>query len=173
MNETFVKIGATMNPHGLKGELKVFIEEQYEDDFLEADTVFLTLAGKKIPYFIESVRGGNATIVKFEEVDSIEAATKIAKKAMEMRESDLIPESERKTELVESFDYLTGYTIFDKKIGQIAEIEEVIEMPQQEMAVIKYNNKELLIPLNDALIISVDDKTKTVKMDLPDGLLDL
>jgi 16S rRNA processing protein RimM len=171
--DKLIKIGATQNPHGLKGELKVFIEEEYEDDFHNTDTVFLVYAGKSVPYFVESVRGGNAMIVKFEGIDSIEAATRIAKKPLEIRESDRIPEEERVVEMVESFDFLEGYTIIDVSLGQIAVIEEVIEMPQQEMAVIQYNNNERLVPLNDRLIVSIDDKTKTITMDLPEGLLDL
>jgi 16S rRNA processing protein RimM len=173
MDETLIKIGATQNPHALKGELKVFIEEEYEDDFLNIDTVFLTLAGRNVPYFIESIRGGNAMIVKFEDVDSIEAATKIAKKALHIRMADMIPEEERVVEEVSSFDYLQGYTMVDKTIGQLAVIEEVIEMPQQEMAVIQYLGQEKLVPLNDRFILSVDDKTKILTVDLPEGLLDL
>jgi 16S rRNA processing protein RimM len=173
MNEKLVKIGATMNPHGLKGELKVFIEEQYEEDFLETDTVFLTLAGKKIPYFIEAVRGGNAMIVKFEDVDTIEAATKIAKKDMEIRATDLIPDEERELDIIETYKYLEGFMLHDESIWQIAEIDEVIDMPHQEIAVVVYQNKEILIPLNEKLIVSIDEDKKVILMDLPEGLLTL
>lgn len=173
MDETLIKVGATQNTHALKGELKVFIEEEFEDDFLNIETVFLTIAGKNVPYFIESVRGGNAMIVKFEDVDSIEAAAKIAKKPILLRASDMIPEEEREYEAVDSYSYLEGYMMVDKTIGQLAVIEEVIEMPQQEMAFIQYLNQERLVPLNDRFIVSVDDKTKTVTVDLPEGLLEL
>ncbi len=173
MDETLIKVGATQNTHALKGELKVFIEEEFEDDFLNIETVFLTIAGKNVPYFIESVRGGNAMIVKFEDVDSIEAAAKIAKKPILLRASDMIPEEEREYESVDSYGYLEGYLMVDKTIGQLAVIEEVIEMPQQEMAFIQYLNQERLVPLNDRFIVSVDDKTKTVTVDLPEGLLEL
>jgi 16S rRNA processing protein RimM len=173
MDETLIKIGATQNTHALKGELKVFIEEEYEDDFLNIDTVFLTIAGKNIPYFIESVRGGNAMIVKFEDIDTIEAAAKIAKKPIQIRATDRIPEEERIVEEISSFDYLEGYMMVDKSIGQLAVIEEVMEMPQQEMAVIQYLNQEKLVPLNDRFIVSVDDKNKIVTVDLPEGLLEL
>ena len=173
MDETLIKVGATQNTHALKGELKVFIEEEFEDDFLNIDTVFLTIAGKNIPYFIESVRGGNAMIVKFEDIDSIEAAAKIAKKPILLRASDMIPEEDREYESVASYNYLEGYMMVDKNIGQLAVIEEVIEMPQQEMAVIQYLNQEKLVPLNDRFIVSVEDKTKTVMVNLPEGLLEL
>ena len=41
--ENLIKIGYTQKPHGLSGELKVFIEEIYEEDFMECETVFLNI----------------------------------------------------------------------------------------------------------------------------------
>ncbi|MFZ4545203.1 MAG: ribosome maturation factor RimM [Saprospiraceae bacterium] len=173
MIDTLITIGATQQPHGLKGELKVFIEEQYEDDFFQTDTVFITLAGKKIPYFVENMRGGNALIVKFEDVDSLEAAQKIAKKSLEMRKQDMIAEADREEIEESEFGDLITYTIVDKQLGYIGEVLEILEMPQQEMAVVHYKLKDRLIPLNERLIISVDDKEKIINMDLPEGILEL
>jgi 16S rRNA processing protein RimM len=46
-------------------------------------------------------------------------------------------------------------------------------MPQQEIAVVVYQNKEVLIPLNEKLIVSIDEDKKVILMDLPEGLLTL
>jgi 16S rRNA processing protein RimM len=46
-------------------------------------------------------------------------------------------------------------------------------MPQQEMAFVIHNGREVLIPLNESLIVSVDRENKTLLMDLPEGLLDM
>jgi 16S rRNA processing protein RimM len=45
-------------------------------------------------------------------------------------------------------------------------------MPQQEMAFLDYRGREVLIPLNEQLIISIDETQKHILMDLPEGLLD-
>lgn len=172
MNEKLIKIGATLNPHGLKGELKLFVEEQHEEDLFNTDTVFLTISGKKIPYFVESIRGGNALIIKFEDVDDINAAQRIAKKDIEIRESDLIPDDERETPLESDFEFLIGYTLFDQK-HEIGKIEDIIELPHQEMAVIQYKGKEIYVPLNENLIDKINEKQQKIIMDLPEGLLDL
>lgn len=173
INEKLVKIGATQKPHGLKGELKVYIEDQYEEDFEQCETVFLTISGKTMPYFIEEIRGGNATIVKFEDIDNIDDASRIAKRDLFLRESDLIPDEMRTAPLVESFDYLDGYTMIDKNEGTIGVIKEIIEMPEQEMAVVEYKNRERYVPLNEHFVTEVKDKEKIVYVDLPEGLLDL
>ncbi|MEM6699798.1 MAG: hypothetical protein AAF599_15455 [Bacteroidota bacterium] len=55
----------------------------------------------------------------------------------------------------------------------IGVIEEVIEMPQQEMAVINYKDKEVLIPMNEDFILEILEEEKILKVELPEGLLDL
>ncbi len=169
--EKLIEIGYTQKPHGLNGEIKVVVEEIYEDDFYEAKIVFLDIKGKQLPYFLDSVRGGNALIVKFEEVKSKDEAMMIGGKKMFLREADVSVEALEAVDL--EFKYLEGYTIYDVEWGEIAVINEVIEMPQQEMAMIRYKNRDVLVPLNEFLIVQIDDDAKIVAMDLPDGLLEM
>ena len=122
-----IQIGFTKKPHGLKGELKLHVEDRYLEDLMNAEVVVLQIKGKPTPFFIEDVRIGNAIIGKFEDVDSPETALSIANKEMSLREEDIIPDDEREIE-VEGLQYLKciGYTIFDgeNKIGDIIEILE-------------------------------------------------
>lgn len=173
MKEELIKIGYTQKPHGLKGELKIVVEDQYEVDLFSAETVFISIAGRSVPYFIEKLRGGNALIVKFEDINDIDAAMRIANKTVELRMSDLIPEEDREGEEVESYSYLVGFNIIDQKIGQIAEIQSVLDTSHQELALLEYQGKELFIPLHDDFIISINETKREVLMDLPEGLLDL
>ena len=70
----FTQIGFTKKTHGVAGEIKIAIEEVYEDLFLEADRVFLEIKGAKMPFFIENIRGGGELIVHFEDVKNKEEA---------------------------------------------------------------------------------------------------
>jgi 16S rRNA processing protein RimM len=63
--------------------------------------------------------------------------------------------------------------VTDKTTGPAGVITEVVEMPQQEMAFVLHHGREVLIPLNESLIISIDRENKTLLMDLPEGLLDM
>lgn len=63
--------------------------------------------------------------------------------------------------------------LVDQNAGEIGHITEVLEMPQQEMAAVQYQGREVLIPLNEQFIIEVDHATQKVLMDLPEGLLNL
>jgi 16S rRNA processing protein RimM len=172
--DNLVKIGFTKKPHGLKGEVKLQIDDKYLEDLLETDVVLLTIKGKPTPFFIEDIRVGNAIIAKFEDIDSVEAANEIASKELALREKDILDDAERTFEEEEGMEYedCVGYKIMDGDV-LVGEIEEVLEFPQQEMAILTRDGKDILIPLNVAFVIKRDDDLKTIFMELPKGLLEL
>jgi 16S rRNA processing protein RimM len=173
----YIRIGHTKKMHGLEGELKLFVEERFLEDFLKNERIFLDVKGTKIPYFVANVRGKGEMILKLEEVDSRDAAFALQSREVFLREQDLIPEHKRELEIEEEetleYEHLAGFFVVDKTAGEIGRIEEVLEMPQQEMAFLKYKNREVLIPLNGQYITSIDEQGKKVLVDLPEGLLDV
>lgn len=175
--QEYVSIGRIRKAHGITGEIKVSVEDRYLEDFLKNERVFIDLKSTKIPYFISSVRGESEMIVRLEEVDDRNAAIALHGKEIFLRKQDLIPDDEREFEPEEEYatqyGFLNGYTVTDKNTGPAGVISEVVEMPQQEMAFVLHNGKEVLIPLNESLIVSIDRENKTLLMDLPEGLLDV
>ncbi len=172
--EEYISIGALKKAHGVKGELKFFVQEQYIEDLQQIEVFFLKIKGNPIPYFIEYFRFSNAPIIKFEDIDTKEAASKISSLELFARQKDLLTEEERSDPLSNlQFSYLTGFTMIDDVVGTIGIIDEVVEYPQQEMAVVLYNDREVLIPLNAALIQKEEKNNKQLFVELPEGLLDL
>ena len=171
-----MSVGFTKKTYGVKGELKMKIEDKYLEDFLKSEVVFLKVGGKTVPFFLDGVRVGNALLAKFEDVDSPEDALPITSKEVFLREKDLIKEEEREfvveTEDLE-FQKYEGFEIESKAHGLIGKIEEILEYPQQEMALVKYNKKEILIPMNEQLIEEVLEAERKLIMNLPEGLLEL
>ncbi len=170
--ENLVNIGSTKKPHGLKGELKVHIEDEYVDDFMEAEVVFIEIKGKQVPFFITEAREGNDMLVKLEDIDTKEAATDLSGRALFLREEDLIPLEEGEERYGDFTQYI-GYQLEDTELGKIAEIEDVIEYPQQMLALLTYKDREILIPMHQAFIRSIQHDEKIIVMELPEGLLDL
>ena len=170
----FIQIGYTQKTHGVEGELRIFLEEEFEEDFLNADALFLEANGSKIPFFIEYIRGANADIVKLEDIKSKEEAMQWTSKPVFLRESDLIPETDREnTGYIAQFEHLEGFEAWDKEKGLLGTITRIDEYPHQEMAVIIYKGREALIPLQEPLLQSIDEAARVVRFQLPEGLLDL
>lgn len=168
----YTQIGTTKKSHGVHGELKVDIDEAYEDAFLDADRIFLELRGTMQPFFIESIRGQADLIVQFDDVRTPEAA-----RLLQIR--GIFLPTEELPEIIESeldgpeYGRIAGYRMIDAQIGEIGTIREVLEMPQQELAAIDYQGREILVPLNPQFVQKVDDGAKQILVNLPDGLLAL
>ncbi len=170
----YVSIGRTIKPHGLKGELKLAIEPRYLEDFLKNERIYIDVNGTKVPYFIEDVRGGNDLIVQLEDVGNRDAAMAIQSREVFLRQSDLIPDHHRELEVEGAhYAHLQGYTLIDATAGELGVIRQVVEMPHQEMAVVVYRGKEVMVPLNAHFLKQVDTQAKKVSVDLPEGLLEL
>ena len=174
--QVYVNIGRTKKAHGLNGEIKVAIEEQYLEDFMKNERIFILVKSSKVPYFIANVRGKGEMIVQLEDVENRDTAQILQAREIYLREQDILREQEREFEIPDDaleYERLQGYMMLDKTIGEIGPIDEVVEMPQQEMAFLHYKGHEVLIPLNQQLILAIDDAKRSVLMDLPEGLLEV
>lgn len=163
-------LGYITKTRGLKGEVQVYFEfDQYDE--LELDMVFLEFSGKVVPYFVSSAKlQANSTgYFQFEDVDHIDKAAKLLKRKV------YLP-LEKKPERDEDEFFYTdfkGYIASDQKIGELGEIIEVLEYPQQFIAVVSYQFRELMFPLNDDIIESFDEEEGTLLVKLPEGLVDI
>lgn len=172
MTGPFTPIGKIKKSHGLKGELRVHIEDQFLPDFNKAKVIFLGNERSCIPYFILNHGSGSNFIIKLEDVDSKEAAEAIGKQEILLPESNLtIAEVEVSIE-EEGNNFLIGYELWneDQAVGEILRIDEY---PQQDMIICLVDNREILIPLHPALVVDLDEENKVLSMAIPDGLLEL
>ena len=53
------------------------------------------------------------------------------------------------------------------------EIIAVNEYPQQFIATVLYKKTEIMFPLNEDIIVEIDDEEETILVNLPEGLLDV
>lgn len=166
-----IHIGFTKKPFGVKGELKLAVDEKYWTSLAAAKVVFLEIQGRQVPYFVETVRLESNVYIKFDEVDAKETASKLSSKKLFMRAGEVKEDYIETDQLV--YGKCEGFTIIDQVVGTVGVILRVEEFPQQEMAMLEYNGNEIMIPLNDQLIQSIDVEQKELQMTLPEGLLEL
>ncbi len=173
MNE-YILVGKTRKTHGVKGGVKLDLEEEFIEDVLKIDVAFLKIQGKFLPYFVDDFEYTNSLIVYFEDINSPEQANPVTSKEFFVRAKD-IQKKETITHRVGGMTYgkLVDYSIEHETEGAIGKILDIHEFPQQEMAEVSYQEKEIFIPLNQQFILSVDDQKKIVKMSFPEGLLNL
>jgi 16S rRNA processing protein RimM len=163
------KIGTIIKTRGLKGELQLYVDLE-NLDAINFTAVFIDMAGKLVPYFVQSVKYQKNTAWLFlEDVDTIEKASKLVKKDVYL--SSKLKPKKKKTEF--TLKDLKGFIAIDENEGELGEILEIQELPQQFIATVNYQNREVLFPLNETIIKGIDLEGGEVYVDLPEGLLDI
>lgn len=162
-----IDIGKIGKPHGLLGEMHFFPVDDVVLDYIDPGDY---LMAKGLPYQLSSVRNANSVLIKFKEIIDRTGAELLRGAIVQVPWSE-----ELEGEIHQAMnDPLVGFTIIDHATHQsIGTIINVVEMAAQLLAVVHYNNREILIPIHDDLIISEDVKKRILVMNLPDGLLDL
>jgi 16S rRNA processing protein RimM len=166
----YYKIGKIVAVHGLKGEV-VFKHELGKKTSLKGLTTLFTEERKNsfLPWFIESttIKSEEEIYLKFESIDTREAAGKLTQKEIWLPETDF-----KKFAAKSAPASLLGYTIINEK-ESLGEILEVIEQPHQLLCRLLIKEKEVLIPLHEEFLQRIDHKKKQVSVQLPEGLLDI
>lgn len=163
-------IGYISKTRGLKGELQLFFEfDDYEA--LEFNVLFLEVDKKLVPFFVESYKthANNTAFLFLEDVDHIDKAQPLVRKKVYLPNTQLPqrdPDDFRLTDM-------KGFVVYDLTQGELGAISEIHEYPQQLVAVIPYQDTELMFPLNEDLITAIDREGRSLEVDLPDGLLDV
>jgi len=168
--EDYFRVGTITKARGLKGELQLYVDFDGLDD-INFHAVFIDVAGKLVPYFIQSIKYpmANTAYLYLEDVDHIDKTVQLVKRDVYLPNQLKPVKSEGDFTLLD----LKGYIAIDEKQGELGEIIDILEYPQQIIATVHYNNREILFPLNETFIKGIDMETGEVYLDLPDGLLDV
>lgn len=165
-----LRVGKIVSLHGLDGAVRL---RQIIDNtgwLKKGDVLFIELKRDSfIPYFVEKANAANDTeyIIKLDDILTNDDAHELVGKAVYVKEEVL------ETAKVDSPLMYIGFNLVDKTRGGVGTIEDVLLMGKQWIARLTVDGKEVLIPLVEDMILDVNYKNKFLRMDLPEGLLDV
>lgn len=162
-------IGTLAKLHGFKGNYMMISENALHDDITNWESVFLDIEGLLVPFFINHVAVVSETsaIIGFEDIDSSEKA----KEFLYSKVYQLVSLTGT-TENLPPKD-VTGYRIVDRQQGEIGRIAEILDYNQNLLFRILKGKQEILIPVNEEIIVTVNHRKKEIVIDAPEGLLDI
>lgn len=163
-------LGRITRTNGNKGGVSIFLDVDDPQEYTELDAVFVEIKGQLIPYFIEEINlhtSKNTALLYFEDINDVETATTLTNCNLYLPLSSLPVLEGNKFYFHEVIDFV----LIDESFGEIGKIAQILEYPNQALFQIFYKEKEVLIPINDRFIVSVDREKKEIKMNLPDGLI--
>ena len=166
----YFKIGKLAASHGLQGDLILQHHLGKKTALKGLETIYIQDATNNfLPYFIEkaTARSENETLIKLEEINNKEAARLLTPKEVWLESADFKKHTAKATPIS-----MLGYSLFDKEV-ELGEIIEIIEQPHQILCTVSYQEKEILIPIHEANLVSIDKRKRKVVVDVPDGLIDI
>ena len=166
----FSSLGKIVKTFGYKGELIVHIEDGFCRQIKKTEFVFVEIQHERVPFFIVSIENQHNNIfsIQLEDIDNLEKAQKLVGCGLFLTETG----KTKKTSSDFNLKDLIGFDVTDKKSGNIGKIKQILELPQQHIMQVFHDKKEILIPFNEAIVISIDVAQKTVNIQAPEGLID-
>ena len=159
------RIAQVLKSNGRDGELLVsFIGIDPEDIDLE-EPVFIEFDGLPVPFYFESFtqRGSSRALVRLTGVRSLRDAEELAGAAIYV-EDDLYEDEE---------EDLTGWTVLQADGTPAGTVSAHEDIPGNPCIWVETGRGECLLPLREELVLDVDETEKTLRMEIPEGLLNL
>ncbi len=171
MKEELVAIAKITKPRGLRGEVVAIILTDFPERFDNLERVFaIDEKGKTSEMELEKFFfQKNRIVLKFKNFNSIEEAEHLRNVEICILESEVVELEEN-----EFFDWdledCEVETLEGKKIGVV---REIFRAGENINLVVIDGEKDYMIPFVEAICPEVDIENKLIKVDLPEGILEL
>jgi len=164
-------LGYIVRTHGTAGNMVMFLDVDYPEDYEEMDSVYVEIKGELVPYFISkfNLQKQNNAIVTFEDVDTIEKAQALVGSSLYLSLDELQELGD------EEFYYheIKGFTVVDENKGTLGVVKEVYALNGQDLIAMDYQGIEVLIPTAADIVLKADKENKQLFVNLPEGLLEV
>lgn len=167
--EDYIFIGKIGRTTKTDGTVVIIPMTSFPERFSKLKEVFLTRV-KSAPktYKVSKVTIQKEKIsIKLEGVDSIEEAEKLKDFRITIHKDD-------KFELPEDYYYISDLVnciVYDQDENRLGQVKEVMEMAANDIYIVDYKGKDLLIPAISQFVRDIDTENKKIVVSLIDGML--
>ncbi len=165
MNDNLLKAGKIVNTHALRGEVRIFPYCDDADFLCEFDVLYINGEPKEIAS--ARVHKGQA-LVRFEGIDSINAAEALVGSIVYIDKDDI--ELEEGRYFIED---LKGCMVYDVDSGECyGKVTNVIQTGANDVFEVTKEDKTVLIPKIDDVIIDIDIDSRRITIKPMKGLFE-
>ena len=157
----FLPAGEIVNTHGIRGEVRILPWADSPEFLLDFDTLYID--GRPLSVLSARVQK-TCVLVRFEGVDSVEAAQLLRGKTVEIAREDACLEEG-------SFFIadLEGLSVYDQEGQLLGRLAEVLSMPKNDVYVVR-GEKEYLIPAVKEYIRNTDIAAGRMDVTIIEGM---
>ena len=159
------RIAKVLKSNGNDGGLLLSFPDIDLADIDLQEPVFIVFDGLPVPFYFESFtpRGSSRAVVHLTGVRSLQDADELAGAEVFADYFELLDEED-----------FTGFTVCDAQGKAVGIVKDYEEIPGNTcLWVERPDGRQILLPFHEELIIGTDEKTGTLVMNIPEGLLDL
>ncbi len=163
--------GNIVKVHGVKGEVLVQVFSDDLSDYETLESVFVEIKQKQIPFFLSSFNFAThkRCILSFEDIITVEQAKPLVGSDIYIPVSQMAEADEGRL----SYQAIIGFEVIDSVQGKLGVISNFFQKTGQDLLMMDYQDAEILIPVTEEIVHSVDVKTKQVFTTLPEGLIEI
>ncbi|AMD85605.1 16S rRNA processing protein RimM [Capnocytophaga haemolytica] len=165
-------VGTIVSKFSFKGEVLVKLDSDDPEMYEQLESVFIAIGNNLVPFFVQktSLHKSDLLRIKFEDVASEADAEALLRCKLYLPLS-LLP---KLTGNQFYYHEVIGFSVEDQRYGTVGKIKNIDENAHQALFVIEDpSQNEILIPVSDEFIVSVDRKTKKIVVNTPEGLIEL
>ena len=164
-------LGKIAKKFSFKGEVLIYLDTDEPELYENMESVFVEFNKNLVPFFIEnsSLHKNDFLRVQFEDVDTEEEADRLIGCGIYLPLS-MLPKLEGNQFY---FHEVIDFEVEDKRLGIVGKIVSINDTSAQPLFELLHGDVEILIPMIDHFLIEIDRKNKKVKMDLPEGLIEM
>lgn len=163
-------LGKITRKHGLQGNVIIKLDTDQPELYNKLEGIFVEINGLLVPFFIEKQQWGNdnSKIITFKNATEQLVEQSIGKNVF-------LPLSTLPKLSGNQFYYheVIGFEIREEDGKSCGNIVEINDQTAQNYFILKLADKEVIIPIIQNWILEVNRNEKFIKMQLPEGLMDV
>ena len=163
-------LGKITRRHGLAGNVILKMDTDQPEFYKNLESIFVEINGLLVPFFIDKLGYSKRDTLNISFKNSTEALIdqSIGRNVFLPMET-LPPLSGTKF----YYHEVVGFEILDENGRSCGIIKEINDQITQHYFILNLNGKEVIIPVIKDWILEVSREEKTIKMQVPEGLLDV
>ena len=166
--EPFLQVGVITNTHGIAGEVKVFPTTDDPKRFKKLKEVILEPEGENMVLHITGVKfSKNMVILKFAEYSDINQVQKFRQKGLYVTRDNALKLGPDEYYIAD----LIGVEVVSDTGEALGLLKDVIQTGANDVYVVDYQGRELLLPAIHECILKVDIEKRSMLVHLMPGLL--
>lgn len=170
--EDCIELGYIAKAHGIQGQVKAVFDVTDIRDYAREKQLWLGKGTEPLVRFTVTrfhITGDQAALLTLAEINDRNSAEDLQGHTIYFPEAELpaLPEGH--------FYYfeVIGFQVVDTQLGPLGTVIRFMDGVAQDLLVMDYQGKEILIPVTEDFVGLADLEAGTLSTTLPEGLLDL